>query len=70
MGRTGQRGLGDERDESLTDGEGVGRHGKTSGSGRVRVVSIGSRVKWVTGKKRVILRGLKTGCGSGRVGSG
>ena len=25
MGRTGQRGLGDERDESLINGDGVGR---------------------------------------------
>ena len=27
MGRTGRRGLGDERDESLTDGDGVGWDG-------------------------------------------
>ena len=27
MGRTGQRGLGDERDESLTDSDGVGWDG-------------------------------------------
>ena len=44
-------------------------------SGRVRVRSIGLRVKRVTGQKRVILSGLKmgssqSGCVLGRVGSG
>ena len=53
----------------------IPRHGKTGGSGRVRVGSIGLPVKRVTGQKWVILSGLKTGsgqsgCGSGRVGSG
>ena len=39
------------------------RHGKTGRSGWVQVGSIGLRVKWVTGKKRVILSRLKTGLG-------
>ena len=45
MGRTGQRGLGDERDESLTDSDGVG----WDGVGRRRRglgCGAGDRVGW------------------------
>ena len=48
------------------------RHGKTGGSGRVRVMSIGLRVKRVAGQKQIILSSLKMGssqssCKSGQV---
>ena len=54
--------------------KGVGRHGKTGGSSRVRVGSIGSRVKTGHGSKRVIFKWVnrvtgQTGRGLSRVTS-